>query len=87
MSNVKNDLEILIRQALAGTSSQQPMTIETIAPGHRRSRIEAALTEMYIAREVCCCKIIKGGHESIVWWLTDVANKPYHYGRTDKGIR
>lgn len=64
------DLKNEIRQALAGTSSQKPVDTDVLAKGHHRSRVEAALMELYQAQEVCCCKITKRDIERVVWWET-----------------
>jgi hypothetical protein len=63
------DLKNEIRQALAGTSSQKPVDTDVLAKGHHRSRVEAALMELYQAQEVCCCKITTRGVERVVWWV------------------
>ncbi len=71
------DLKNEIRAALAETSSQQTVDTDVLAKGHHRSRVEAALMELYQAQEVCCCKItkrkskiIKRDIERVVWWET-----------------
>lgn len=63
------DLKNHIRAALSGSSSSAPVATDTLAKGHQRRRVEAALMEMYQAREVACCKITKAGRENVVWWL------------------
>ncbi|OHC89194.1 MAG: hypothetical protein A3J87_00205 [Sideroxydans sp. RIFOXYB12_FULL_59_6] len=65
LTSLKNE----IRAALANTSSQRPVDTDVLATGHRRSRVEAALMEMYQANEVCCCKLTKGSSERVVWWI------------------
>lgn len=62
------DLKTVIRTALAGTTSSNPVDTDALAKGHQRRSVEAALMEMYQAQEICCCKIIKRGSESVVWW-------------------
>lgn len=63
------DLKNEIRAALAGSSSQKPVDTDVLAKGHHRSRVEAALMELYQVQEVCCCKITKGDVERVVWWI------------------
>lgn len=63
------DLKNEIRKALAGTSGQKPVDTEVLVKGHHRSRVEAALMELYSAQEVCCCKITKRDIERVVWWV------------------
>lgn len=65
LTNLKNE----IRAALAETSSQQTVDTNVLATGHHRSRVEAALMELYSAQEVCCCKITTRGVERVVWWV------------------
>jgi len=67
------DLKNEIRTALAGTSSQKPVDTDVLAKGHHRSRVEAALMELYSAQEVCCCKITTRGVERVVWWVGGAA--------------
>lgn len=63
------DLKQEIRAALQGSSSRAPVDTDVLAEGHHRSRVEAALMEMYQANELCCCKLIKGDGERVVWWI------------------
>lgn len=63
------DLKDQIRATLQGSSSRAPVDTDVLAKGHHRSRVEAALMEMYQANEICCCKLIKGGRERVVWWI------------------
>jgi len=65
MQALKNE----IRAALEGTSAQKPVETAAIAKGHARSIVYVALMELYEAREVGCCKIIKFGNERVVWWI------------------
>lgn len=57
-----------LRAALANTGSQSPIDTETLAKGHQRRRVEAALMEMYQDREVCCCQVTRHGTTTILWW-------------------
>ena len=75
------ELKKKIRAALAGSTAQKPVETYSIVKGHQRGRVEAALMELYQAREVYCCKIIKGGRESVVWWLSGVVEQTFYYGR------
>lgn len=68
MSNIKAQLTA----ALAGTTSQNPIDTATLTQGHQRRIVEAELMRMYSRREAGCCKITKGGQESVVWWLIGV---------------
>jgi len=63
------DLKKAIRKTLAGSSSKQPVDTCKLYKFGTHAAVEAALLELYRARQVCCCKIIKGGRENIVWWL------------------
>lgn len=63
------DLKDEIRAALQGSSSRAPVDTDELAKGHHRRHVEAALMEMYQANELCCCKLIKGGSERVVWWV------------------
>lgn len=66
------DLKSEILAALADTSSQRPMDTKAIIKKTRRQRdhVEAALLEMYQTQQIACCKIIKGGSEAVVWWIS-----------------
>ena len=76
------DLKNEILAALAGSSAQKPVDTVVLTKGHHRRRVEAVLMEMCQAREVCCCKIIKGGSESVVWWIAGNApSQPRRYGK------
>lgn len=68
MSNLKAQLTA----ALAGTTSQKPIDTATLTQGHQRRLVEAELMRMYSRREAGCCKITKGGQDSVVWWLIGV---------------
>lgn len=65
-----DDLKNEIRKALAGASSRAPVDTNEIAIGRRRSRVKAALMEMYQAGELSCCKITDGDGERVVWWIS-----------------
>lgn len=75
------DLKANVRKALAGSSSQHPVDTAVLAKGHHRRRIEAALMELYQANEVGCCKVIKRGEASTVWWLIGGVCAPRSFGR------
>ena len=64
-------LKAEILTALAGSSSQQPVDTVVLAKRlkRQRGRVEAALMELYQTQALCCCKIIKQGAESVVWWV------------------
>ena len=73
-----------IRNALAGSSSQQPVDTGKLYPLGTRAAVKAALMELYQAREVYCCKHIKCGQESVVWWLVGGVSAPHSFGRTGR---
>lgn len=79
-----DDLKTEILAALDGSSSQRPVDTDVLSKGHHRSRVEAALMEMYQAHEVCCCKIIKDRNERVVWWIAGTAGQPHSYGRVGR---
>lgn len=62
-------LKTQLTAALAGTTSQNPIDTATLAKGYQRRPVEAELMRMHSKREAGSCKIIKGGTESVVWWL------------------
>lgn len=80
---MKATLHSEILAALTGTSSQRPMETSAIIDKtrHQRGRVEAALLEMYQAKQIYCCKIINGS-ECVVWWLLGAARQPQNYGRS-----
>lgn len=78
---IKPDLQTAIRHALAGSSIQQQVDTATLYSHGTRKQVQAALMELYQAREVCCCKIIDIGGENIVWWLSGGVGAPHSYGR------
>ena len=63
-----NNLKTKLIAALAGSTSQSPVDTATLALGHQRKIVEGELMRMYSSREVMCCKNIKCGQESVVWW-------------------
>ena len=65
-------LRAKLAAALAGTTSQSPIDTATLAQGHQRRLVETELMRMYSRREAGCCKITKGGQDSVVWWLIGV---------------
>ena len=73
------DLKSKLLPLLAKTTSQAPVDTDTLAQGHRRRDVEAALMGMYQARIVGCCKLIKGGNESVLWWLVGHTEKTPTY--------
>ena len=65
----------LIRQALAKSSSQQPVAAETLYALVTQKKIEPVLLEMYRQQEVNWCKVVKHPKKgepiaSVVWWLS-----------------
>lgn len=56
--------------ALAGITSQNPVSTETLAQGHSMRSVKSALMELYQERQVCCCEFYKGDAKPVVkWWL------------------
>lgn len=80
---MKATLHSEILAALTGTSSRCPMETATIIDKtrHQRGRVEAALLELYQAKQIYCCKIINGS-ECVVWWLLGAARQTQAYGRS-----
>lgn len=70
-----------IREALIGAHSRNPLPTEKLLLFGARAEIEAALLEMYRAGELACCKITRGGNESVVWWMAGAVAPPHGYGR------
>lgn len=64
----KTALHEAILTKLEGSSSQNPVNTAKLYPLGTRKQVEAALTELYQARNIACCKITRRGEESIVWW-------------------
>jgi|SRR3989338_4209262 len=87
--NCAPTLKDAIRNALAGSSGQQPVDTATLYSHGTRKQVQAALMELYQAREVFCCKVIKpalskvegGGQESVVWWAVGGVPVPHSFGR------
>jgi len=80
------DLKASIRKALAGSSSQQPVSTAALYKHGTREQVEAALMELYQAHETYCCKTIKGKHESVVWWLVGGGSQPHSYRKSKTGV-
>lgn len=78
------ELKDAIRNALAGSSSRQPVNTRKLYPLGTRKQVEAELLAMYQANEVCCCKIIDVGGENIIWWLSGKVVQPHSYGRVGR---
>lgn len=81
---MQTDLKSKIRNALAGSSSQKPVGTAALYKFGTRGQVIAALMGLYQSHEVCCCKIIKRGKESIVWWLSGAVSLPHSYCRATK---
>ena len=73
------DLKAKLLPLLAKATSQAPVSTDTLALGHRRRDVEAALMEMYQSRAVGCCKLIKDGKEDVVWWAIGHTEKTPTY--------
>lgn len=78
------DIKAAIRNALSGSSSQQPVDTAALFPLGTHKQVKAALMELYQAHEVYCCKTIKGAHENVVWWLSGAVSQPHSYGITGR---
>lgn len=81
---MQTNLEDKIREELAGSSSQKPVGTAVLYKLGTRGQVIAALMGLYQSHEVCCCKIIKRGKESVVWWLSGAVSLPHSYCRTTK---
>jgi hypothetical protein len=77
-----HDLKTAIRAALAGSSSQQPVDTQQLYQLGQRKRVQAALMDMYAAREVSCCLITTRGVSRSVWWSVDTLRALPKYGKT-----
>lgn len=75
------DLKSQLLTALANSSATNPVDTSALAQGHQRGRVEAALMELYRDNKVCCCKIIKGGQERVVWWISGIVEYTGYYGK------
>ena len=69
---------------MEGATSQKPVDTARLYVIGSRKQVEAALQEMYQAHDICCCKIIRRGKESIVWWPVGMAQKLAPYGKDGK---
>ncbi|OGS90827.1 MAG: hypothetical protein A2Z95_06055 [Gallionellales bacterium GWA2_60_18] len=65
---MQTDLKNDIRNALAGSSSQQPVDVAALYPLGTRKAVQAALLELYRDSEVYCCLYTRRGNETSVWW-------------------
>lgn len=74
-------LKQAIRKALAGATSQTPVSTAPLYSLGSRRQVEAALMELYQAREAACCKITTRGVERIVWWPVGAIGAAYSYNR------
>lgn len=79
---MQTDLQNKIRDALAGSSSQKPVDVSKLYKLGDRADVEAALLGMYRSREVYCCRYIRKGSETSVWWLSGAVSPPHSYCRT-----
>lgn len=71
-------LKRAIREALAGSSGQKPVPVETLyALGPDREAVEAALLELYRAQEIGCCLHSKAGVQRSVWWESGGGGKQW----------
>ena len=83
------DLKSKLLPLLAKATSQAPVDTDTLAQGHRRRDVEAALMGMYQARIIGCYKLINGGKESVLRWPVGCVAKaaPMNLSRANKARR
>lgn len=72
MGGAMSDLKTSIRNALAGSSSQQPVDTAALYKLGKKADIDAALGELLANREVNTAWTMKGGIQSTLYWLTGV---------------
>jgi hypothetical protein len=65
-----NDLKELIRKALAGSNSQQPVDTKTLLSLGKSDAILFALESLKASREINTALVIKGGEQTVLCWLT-----------------
>jgi hypothetical protein len=65
-----SDLKNKIRQALAGSSGQQPVDTKTLLKLGSSDAVAAALDEMQASREINTALVITGGTQTVMCWLT-----------------
>ncbi|OHD24111.1 MAG: hypothetical protein A2Y38_12310 [Spirochaetes bacterium GWB1_59_5] len=75
------NLKTAIREALAGSSSQQPVDAARLYKLGDMPDVQAALLELYHARQAYCCLYTRRGVETSVWWLIGGVSAPHSYGR------
>ncbi len=75
------ELKYKLLSALAGSSSQKPVGIDTLYECGARNKVEATLLEMYRKQEVCCCLITKYSIQKSVWWTVGGAKALGEYGK------
>ena len=74
-------LKDAIRNALAGSSSQQPVDVSALYPLGKKAEVPAALLELYQAREVYCCLCTRRDKSFSVWWAVGGVPAPHSFGR------
>lgn len=79
-----SELKKKLRKALQGATSQTPVSTATLYKLGTHKQVEAALMELYQAREAACCKIIRKGVETVVWWPVGATGAAHSYGRNGK---
>lgn len=62
------NLQTKLLEAMAEATSQKPVDISKLYPLGTTEAVQDALLSLYQAQKVACCKIIKRGVETIVWW-------------------
>lgn len=75
------DLKSKLLKALEGTNSQKPIATEDLYATGTMYRVQCALLDLYHAQEINCCKIEKGGKETIVWWKVGACLAHLEYGK------
>lgn len=82
----KDDLKSAILKALSGSSSQRPVDVSRLYKLGDEAGVQAALLEMYHVNQVCCCRIIRRGLDTSVWYLPGVTIMPHAYGKPNARV-
>ena len=74
-------LQAAIMQALDESNSQNPVVTEDLYTTGTMYRVQCALLDLYHAQQINCCKVEKGGKETILWWKTGACLAHVEYGK------
>jgi hypothetical protein len=74
-----SDLKTAIRKALAGSSSQTPVDTRALMSLGIKAEMTVALGEMQSSREINTALVIKGGEQTVLYWLTGATGLPMAY--------